>query len=431
MKCFKIVMLIFFIFTFLAITHQKGFSASQDVYIISVSDAISPGVSDFLVNSIEKASDQQAACTIIELNTPGGLVDSMREIVMAIYKSRVPVVVFVSPSGGRAASAGVMITMAADIAAMAPGTNIGAAHPVGAGGKEINKTMNEKVLNDMVAYVKSIAKKRDRNAEWAEKAVRESVSATETEALNDNIIDLIAEDTNDLIDQLNGWEVKGKGKLDLTQVNKIIIKEGLRTKILKTISNPNIAYILMMLGMAGLYFELSHPGSIFPGVIGGICIILAFFAFQTLPVNYAGILLIILAIIFFIMEMKISSYGLLSVAGVVSLFLGSIMLFEKESPEFRLAWQVLIPTLVVVSGFFIAIAGLVFKSQVTKPKTGTMGLVGEIGVVKKRLATEGKVFVHGELWNAVSPEPVDVGEKVRVTRVENLVLEVQAIRSTV
>jgi membrane-bound serine protease (ClpP class) len=431
MKCFKIVMLIFFIFTFLAITHQKGFSASQDVYIISVSDAISPGVSDFLVNSIEKASDQQAACTIIELNTPGGLVDSMREIVMAIYKSRVPVVVFVSPSGGRAASAGVMITMAADIAAMAPGTNIGAAHPVGAGGKEINKTMNEKVLNDMVAYVKSIAKKRDRNAEWAEKAVRESVSATETEALNDNIIDLIAADTNDLIDQLNGWEVKGKGKLDLTQVNKIIIKEGLRTKILKTISNPNIAYILMMLGMAGLYFELSHPGSIFPGVIGGICIILAFFAFQTLPVNYAGILLIILAIIFFIMEMKISSYGLLSVAGVVSLFLGSIMLFEKESPEFRLAWQVLIPTLVVVSGFFIAIAGLVFKSQVTKPKTGTMGLVGEIGVVKKRLAPEGKVFVHGELWNAVSPEPVDVGEKVRVTRVENLVLEVQAIRSTV
>ncbi len=431
MKCFKIIMPIFFIIIFLAMTHQKGFSASQDVYIISISDAISPGVADFLVKSIEKASDQQAACTIIELNTPGGLVDSMREIVMAIYKSRVPVVVYVSPSGARAASAGVMITMAADIAAMAPGTNIGAAHPVGAGGKEINKTMNEKILNDMVAYVKSIAKKRDRNAEWAEKAVRESVSATETEALNDNIIDLIAADTDDLIDKLNGWEVKGKGKLDLTQVSKIIVKEGLRTKILKTISNPNIAYILMMLGMAGLYFELSHPGSIFPGVIGGICIILAFFAFQTLPVNYAGILLIILAIIFFIMEMKISSYGLLSVAGVVSLFLGSLMLFEKESPEFRLAWQVLIPTLVVVSGFFIAIAGLVFKSQVTKPKTGTKGLVGEIGVVKKRLAPEGKVFVHGELWNAVSAEPVDVGEKVRVTRVENLVLEVQAIRSTV
>ncbi len=431
MKYFKIVLSILFIFTFLTITSQKGFSAGQDVYIISISDAISPGVSDFLINGIEKASDQQAALTIIELNTPGGLVDSMREIVIAIYKSRVPVVVYVSPSGARAASAGVMITMAADIAAMAPGTNIGAAHPVGAGGKEINKTMNEKVLNDMVAYVKSIAQKRDRNAKWAERAVRESVSATETEALNNNIIDLIAADTDDLIDQLNGWEVKEKGKLDLEHVNKVILKEGLRTKVLKTISNPNIAYILMMIGLAGLYFEFSNPGAIFPGVVGGIALILAFFSFQTLPVNYAGILLIVLAVIFFIMELKIASYGLLSVAGVVSLFLGSLMLFEKEGPEFQLAWQVLIPTIVVVSGFFIAIAGLVFKSQVKIAKTGTKGLVGEIGVVKKRLAPEGKVFVHGELWNAVSSERIDVGEKVRVTRVENLILEVETIRSTV
>lgn len=430
MRCFRIVIPALFLVVFLALPTQEAFPGNKDVFIIPVSDAISPGVADFLVKSIEKASDQQAACAIVQLNTPGGLVDSMREIVIAIYKSRVPVVVFVSPSGARAASAGVMITMAADVAAMAPGTNIGAAHPVGVGGKEINKTMNEKVLNDMVAYVKSIAEKRGRNANWAEKAVRESVSATETEALEHNIVDLIASDIDDLINKLNGWEVKERGKLDLTQINKVILKENLRTKVLKTISNPNIAYILMMIGLAGLYFELSHPGSIFPGVIGGICLILAFFSFQTLPVNYAGALLIILAIIFFIMEMKISSYGLLSVAGVVSLFLGSLMLFERESPEFRLAWQVFLPTLAVVSGFFIAIAALVFKSQASVPKTGTKGLVGEIGVVKKRLDLEGKVFVHGELWHAKSVSPIDAGEKVRVTRVENLVLEVESLEST-
>lgn len=429
MKYFRVVIPILCIVAVFSATPRDGISGSRDVFIIPVSDAISPGVADFMVKNLEKASDQQAVCAIVQLNTPGGLVDSMREIVMAIYKSRVPVVVYVSPSGARAASAGVMITMAADVAVMAPGTNIGAAHPVGAGGKEINKTMNEKVLNDMVAYVKSIAKKRGRNAMWAEKAVRESVSATETEALEENVIDLIATDIDDLIDKLNGWEVKEKGKLDLTQVNKITLEENLRTKILKTISNPNIAYILMMIGLAGLYFELSHPGSIFPGVIGGICIILAFFSFQTLPVNYAGVLLIILAIIFFIMEMKISSYGLLSVAGVVSLFLGSLMLFERESPEFRLAWQVFLPTLVVVSGFFVAIAALVFKSQVTKPKTGAKGLIGEIGVVKKHLDLEGKVFVHGELWHAKSAVPIGEGEKIRVIRVENLVLEVEAITS--
>ncbi len=430
MRSLRLVASVLCLIAVLTATPQWAFSGDKDVFVIPVSDAISPGVSNFLVKSIEEASDQQAACVIVELNTPGGLVDSMREIVMAIYKSRVPVVVFVSPSGARAASAGVMITMAADVAAMAPGTNIGAAHPVGAGGKEINKTMNEKVLNDMAAYVKSIAEKRGRNVEWAEKAVRESVSATETEALAQNIIDLIASDTDDLIEKLNGWEVKDRGRLDLTQAKKVVLEEDLRTKILKTISNPNIAYVLMMIGLAGLYFELSHPGSIFPGVIGGICIILAFFSFQTLPVNYAGVLLIILAIIFFIMEMKISSYGLLSVAGVVSLFLGSLMLFEGESPELRLAWRVFLPTLAVVSGFFIAVAALVFKSQVSTPKTGNKGLVGEIGVVKQRMDPEGKVFVHGELWQARSASPVETGQRVRVIRVENLILEVEALKST-
>jgi len=351
----------------------------------------------------------------------------MRLIVQNILGSNVPVVVFVAPSGARAASAGVMITMAADVAAMAPGTNIGAAHPVGAGGKEIDGAMSEKIINDMVAQAKSVAEQRGRNAQWVEAAIRESVSVTETEALKENIIDLIAQDTDDLIEQLNGRELKNKGVLNLDDAKKVVLEETLRTKILKTISNPNIAYILMMIGLAGLYFELSHPGAIFPGVIGAIALILAFFAMQTLPVNYAGILLIVLAIIFFIMEMKITSYGLLSVAGVVSLLLGSLMLFEGSTPDMKLSLGVLLPTVILISGFFVAIAGLVFRAQISKPTTGSTGLVGEIGVVKKALTPEGKVFVHGELWKARAKEPLDENVKVRVVKVVNLILEVESV----
>ena len=402
------------------------FAGQNDVYIIQVADAISPGTADFIKSGIKTAEENGAACVIIELDTPGGLAESMRLIVQNILASKVPVVVFVYPGGARAASAGVMITMAADVAAMAPGTNIGAAHPVGAGGKEIDKTMSEKVINDMVAQAKSVAEKRDRNAKWVEDAIRESVSVTETEALKENIIDLVATDTDDLIKQLNGREIKDRGILKLDDVKKVTIKETLRTKILKTISNPNIAYILMMIGLAGLYFEFSHPGAIFPGVIGAIALILAFFAMQTLPVNYAGILLIVLAIIFFIMEMKITSYGLLSVAGVVSLLLGSLMLFKGSAPEMKLSLQVVLPTIILISGFFVAVAGLVFRAQISKPTTGSAGLVGKIGVVKKALTPEGKVFVHGELWNARAKDPIDKDAKVRVVQVVDLILEVES-----
>jgi membrane-bound serine protease (ClpP class) len=402
-------------------------AAKGDIYIVKVADAISPGTAEFIKNSIAQAEAEQAACIIIELDTPGGLAESMRLIIQDILGSRVPVVVYVSPPGARAASAGVMITMAADIAAMAPGTNIGAAHPVGAGGKDISGKMSEKVINDMVAHAKSVAEERGRNKEWVEQAIRESVSVTETEALKENIIDLIAKDTDDLIRQLNGRKIKGKGVLTLDKAEKVVVKPSLRTKILKTISNPNIAYILLMIGFAGLYFELSHPGAIFPGVIGGIALILAFFALQTLPVNYAGILLIIMAIIFFIMEMKISSYGLLSVAGIVSLLLGSLMMFKDTGPDMRLSLKVLLPTIILISGFFVFVAGLVFRAQMSKPRTGTKGLVGEIGIVKKALAPEGKVFVHGELWNAKAEKTIDEGTKVRVVNVVNLMLEVETL----
>ncbi len=398
--------------------------AADEVYLIKVADAIGPGIADHIKRAIEQASQADAACLIIELDTPGGLAEAMRTIVRAIYASAVPVIVYVSPSGAHAASAGVMITMAADIAAMAPGTNIGAAHPVGAGGKEIDETMSAKVVNDMVAYVKSIADKRGRNAEWAEKAVRESVSVTETEALQANVIDIVAKDLDDLIQQINGYKVADKGVLVLEQVVFKRLKQSLRTKILKTISDPNIAYILLMIGLAGLYFELSHPGAIFPGVVGGIAVILAFFALQTLPVNYAGILLILLAIIFFILEIKVASYGMLSVAGIIALLLGSLMLFEATSPEMQLSWSVLLPTVLIVSGFFVAVAALAFRAQVARPQTGASGLVGKVGVVKQAIAPEGKVLVHGELWKARSNRPIPQGSQIRVVKVQGLTLEV-------
>jgi membrane-bound serine protease (ClpP class) len=276
----------------------------------------------------------------------------MRKMVMAIYDSRIPVVVYVSPSGARAASAGVMITMAADVAAMAPGTHIGAAHPVNAGGKDLGESMAEKVTNDMVAFVKSIAEKRGRNVEWAEAAVRESVSVTETEALEKKIVDIVARDLDDLLSQISGREINGKERVDIDPDNRVWIAETLRTRILKTLSDPNIAYILMMIGLAGLYFELSHPGVILPGVIGSIALILAFYSFQTLAVNAAGVLLIVMAIIFFILEMKIASFGLLSVAGIISLLLGSMMLFDRMDGRTGISWTVIIPTISLVGGFF-------------------------------------------------------------------------------
>ena len=402
-------------------------SAAKELYIIRSKGAISPGVAQFLKSGLQKAEAQGAVAVIIELDTPGGLAESMREIDMAILASKVPVVVYVAPSGARAASAGVMITIAADVAAMAPSTNIGAAHPVGIGGKEIDKTMADKVTNDMVAHARSVAEQRGRNADWVERAVRESVSITETEALELRVIDLVAADMDDLIRQLDGRQIKGKGTLDLTGAVKVVLKEDLRTKVLKAISDPNIAYILLMIGLAGLYFEFSHPGTIFPGVIGAIAIVLAFFAFQTLPVNYAGVLLILLGLVFFIMEMKIVSFGLLSVAGVTALLLGSLMLFGETGTDFGLSWRVLLPTLALIAGFFVVVAGIVFRAQVSTPRTGSVGMVGEIGVVKAPLQPAGKVLVHGEIWQAVARQSIAVNNRVRVTGIDGLVLEVEEL----
>jgi membrane-bound serine protease (ClpP class) len=356
------------------LTVHPADAGSAPVYLVRISGAISPGNADFLGSAIHKANTEGAGCLIVILDTPGGLAESMRKMVMAIYESGIPVVVYVAPSGARAASAGVMITMAADVAAMAPGTHIGAAHPVNAGGKELDKTMAEKVTNDMVAFVKSIAEKRDRNIEWAEKAVRESVSVTETEALEKQIIDLVARDVDDLLDQIGERDIEGKGPIEIDPAKRVWVAESMRTRILKALSDPNIAYILMMIGLAGLYFELSHPGVILPGVIGSIALVLAFYSFQTLPVNIAGVLLILLALIFFIMEMKIASYGLLSVAGMISLLLGSVMLFDRAGGRIGISWTVMLPTISLVGGFFVVVAGLGISLPHPSPHDGGVGV---------------------------------------------------------
>ncbi len=407
-----------------------GFLPAQEkqVDVLKINDAITPAIADYLKSGIEQASKDRAECLVIQMDTPGGLDLSMRDIIKEMMNVDIPVVVYVSPSGARAASAGVFITLAADIAAMAPGTNIGAAHPVAMGGGKMDRTMADKVVNDAVAYIESLAAKKGRNVKWAAKAVRESVSITETEALKIKIIDLIAKDLDDLLTKIDGWTVeKGNRKIKLaTKGIKInYLEMGFRERFLATLSNPNIAYILMMIGLVGLYFELSNPGAIFPGVIGGICLILAFFAFRTLPVNYAGVLLILLGIFLFIAEIKITSYGLLSVGGVISLALGSIMLFESPLPYLRASLAVIVPTVLVAAGFFLFAVTMTIKAHRAKPATGKEGLLGEVGTAATRIAPGGKVFVHGEFWNAYSDGIIEEGEKVRVVKVEGLRLKVE------
>jgi membrane-bound serine protease (ClpP class) len=382
-----------------------------------------------VADALEAADREKAACIVIQLDTPGGLAESMRQIVTKILATQTPVIVFVAPSGARAASAGVMITMAADIAAMAPGTNIGAAHPVGAGGKDIDETMSEKVVNDMVAQARSVAQQRGRNADWVEEAIRDSVSITETEALRENVIDLVADDLDALLTLLDGRNVKGKGTLALKDAPRKMVAEGLRTKVLRAISDPNIAFILFLIGAAGLYFELSHPGAIFPGVIGGLCLILAIYAFQVLPVNFVGILLMVLAVIFFILEIKVTSYGMLSVAGTIALFLGGLMLFKESDYGIRVSLGVLVPAVGAVSVFFAVVAGLAFKAQVAGARTGLHGMIGEIGIVKQAIDPEGKVAVHGELWKARADAALAVGQTVRVVAVDGLTMTVEATDS--
>ncbi len=400
--------------------------------MVRVEEIISPAVADLIDTAILQAKQKGAECLIIELDTPGGLANSMQKIVKMILNSPVPIVVYVAPSGAKAASAGAIITLAAHIAAMAPGTNIGAAHPVNLARKDMSKEMQKKIVNDMVAYVRSIADKRHRNAKVVAKMVRESVSLTAKEALKAKVIDLMADNLADLLEKIDGKTVNletGEKTLHTKNAQVVVLKGGLRYDILRILSNPEIAYLLMMIGLAGLYFELAHPGAILPGVVGAISLVLAFFAFQILPVSYAGILLIVLGIIFFILELKITSYGLLTVAALFCYTLGSIMLFHHAPKYLRLSWTTLVTTLTFISLFFIGVLSLVVKAQRTKIKSGLEALIGEKG----RALTEilpgkiGRAFVHGELWNAESEEEIKKDETIEVIGVEGLKLRVKKV----
>ena len=404
---------------------------SASILKISVDAPIHPITSEYIKDTIDRADKENASLVIITFNTPGGLDSSMREIIERILSAKTPVAAYVSPSGGRAASAGFFISIACDIFVMAPGTSTGAAHPVGVSitGQTMDKTMEEKVTHDAASYIKTLAGKRGRNTKLAEDAVRESLSYTEQEALKGNLIDLVAKDTQEIIDYFDGKRlVRFNGEeevLDLKNEEIIEIPMTARQKFLITIANPNLAYILLMLGLLGLYFEFSNPGAILPGVLGGIFLLLAIFSFQILPINYVGLLLILLAIGLFILEVKIQSYGILTVGGITAMIIGSIMLIDTPIPEFRPSLKVIIPVALALSFIFIFLIVIAIRAHMKRVYTGKEGLIGEIGVAKSDLKPEGKVFVHGETWDAEAAEDIPKGAKVKVLEVkENLMLKV-------
>ncbi|MCX7988223.1 MAG: nodulation protein NfeD [Thermodesulfovibrio sp.] len=423
----SILILIFFMFLILPLVPLTV--SAKEILVLTVDGVINPPHSEYVIKGIKKAHEIKAEVIIIKLDTPGGLDTSMREMVKEILNSHVPVVVYVSPKGARAASAGAFITLAAHVAAMAPGTNIGAAHPVAMGGEKMDKTMAEKVTNDAVAYIKSIAQQRGRNVEWAEQAVRKSISSTETEAFKQRVIDIIAEDLNSLIKELDGRKVKtvlGEKTINSKNAKVTELQMNFRERLLNFLSNPNIAYILLMIGIYGIIFELSNPGAIFPGVIGAISLILAFYSLQTLPINYAAAGLILLGIILFILELKFTSYGLLTLGGIICFVLGSIMLFDTENPLFKLSISVIIPVTIVTALFFALLLRLAYKAYKRKPVTGVEELIGLKGVAKTDIDKhKGMVMVHGELWQAISDEEIKKDQEIIVEQVQGLTLKVR------
>ncbi len=407
---------------------QSKDASTPHVDLISIDGTINPAVDDFIRESINRSKANAARALIIQLDTPGGLLTSTRTIVKEMLGAPVPVIVYVAPSGAGAGSAGVFITMAAHIAAMAPGTNIGAAHPVAGGGQEVKGVMGEKIENFTASFAESIAQQRGRNTEWAIQAVRKSVSITEKEALKIKVIDVVAKDINDLLEQAHGRKVDIDGrKHELSLKGARVERYGmsLKQKVLNTIADPNIAYLLMMAGILGLYMEFSHPGVIFPGVAGAICLLLAFASLQLLPINYAGLGLIILGIGLLIGEAFAPSFGVLGVGGIISLALGSFFLFDTEGSDLIVDRSIIFTAVATLGSFVLAVSYLVFRSQKSKPALGMEGLIGEIGEVRGKLTPSGKVFVHGEYWNARADGEIDVGEKVEVVGYEGMSLKVR------
>jgi membrane-bound serine protease (ClpP class) len=403
-------------------------AGAETVTSLEIDGVISPITVRLVSTAIERARADGAVALVILLDTPGGLERSMRSIVRDMLNSPVPVIVYVSPTGARAASAGAFLTIAGHVAAMAPATNIGAAHPVAAGGS-MDKEMSRKAENDAAAFIRSVARERGRNQDWAEKAVRSSVSATEQEALKLGIIDAVAESVPELLTKIDGRQVKTpRGTVTLHTRGATVqpFAVGWRDRFLALISDPNIAYILLMLGMLGLFFELANPGVILPGVIGGISLILAFFAFQSLPINWAGLLLILFGIVLLIAEIKVVSHGVLTIGGVIAILLGSMMLVNTPEFPFRVAWTVIIPVVAVTAGIFTFAVSAGVKAQMSRPTTGVAGLFEETGVAQTPIDPEGQVMVRGELWTAVATgATIATGERVRVVGIEGLRLRVE------
>jgi membrane-bound serine protease (ClpP class) len=397
--------------------------ASAAVIKIKVDAPIHPVTSEYVVKSLEQADRDGADLLILTLDTPGGLDTSMREIIEAIVNAKTPVAAFVGPSGSRAASAGFFIALACDVFVMAPGTSTGSAHPVGLSltGQAMDKTMEEKVTNDAAAYVRTIAEKRGRSVRMAEDAVRKSLSYTEREALDGGLIDLVAASEEEIASRLDGRTIKrfNGSAARLALAGKPVLDRPMtfRQKFLLTIANPNLAYILLMIGLLGLYFEFSHPGAILPGVLGGISLLLAVFAFQILPINYVGLGLIILAVILFILEVKVQSFGMLAVGGIAAMIIGSLMLIKSPIAELRPSLRFVLPVVLAVSLIVLFLLTVVFRAHARRAMTGREGMVGEIGTARTDLSPAGRVFVHGELWQAEADGTVRAGEKVKVVEV--------------
>src|SRR5437868_9507135 len=404
--------------------------AESSVVLATYDGVINPVSAEYLHDALTSAQEDKAQALIFRLNTPGGLDTSMRLMIKDITGATIPVIVYVSPSSGRAASAGVFITMAAHVAAMAPGTNIGAAHPVAMGGEKMDKEMMEKVENDSVAYLISIAQQRGRNATWAEDAVRKSVSVTEREALKLKIIDVVADDVPALLKQLNGRTVGLPTGPTVLHTAGSTLREfpmGTRLEFLKILSDPNIAYLLMTIGTIGIIAELYSPGAILPGVVGAISLILAFYSFQSLPVNYAGILLFLLGIALFILEANVTSYGLLAIGEVVAMLLGSMMLIKTDVEFLQISWSVILPVVTLATLFSLFVVGMGVKAMRRRPMTGREEMVGLVGIVKTALAPQGQLAVHGELWEAVSEQSLQPGDEAEVTGVDGLRLRVKPL----
>lgn len=407
-------------------------ATAAEVHLLGYQGAITPVTAEFLTDGIEAAAEANAVAVILEIDTPGGLDSAMRDIVKAELNARVPVIVYVAPPGSRAASAGAYITMAAHVAAMAPGTNIGSGTPVSMGGAVMDSTMTRKVVHDASAYLESIARERGRNIELAKAIVEDAANLPAHEALAQGIIDVVAADRGDLLAQVDGMEVEIAGEVVVLETADVRIVEkelSARQRLLKALVDPNVAYILFLLGIYGLFFELSNPGSLAPGILGGICIILALFAFQSLPTNYAGVALLLVGVVMLILEVNVTSFGALTIGGMTAMILGSMILFDAPGDWARLSLAVVVPTVLVTAAFFVLCVWLVVRSQRRRVVTGLEALIGESGRALDALGPEapGKVVFHGEVWNAVSDESIEKDAAVEVLAVEGRLARVRRI----